>query len=118
MTVTLTGMKRPARVPTFPVGTTTQDAVPASFGVSTLFSASTLLGASAFGFNPPLAHQGGWDEILMVVAPLAVIGLLLWVANRRVSAQIAAETAAGSSSTGPTSGTGEQSDAPGGDGNR
>ena len=112
-------MKRPARVPTFPVGTTTQDAVPASFGAS--FGVSTLLGASAFGFNPPLAHQGGWDEILMVVAPLAVIGLLLWVANRRVSAQIAAEAAAGSSQTsqtGQTSGTGEQPDASGGDGNR
>ncbi len=41
-----------------------------------------------------LAHQGGWDEILLVVGPLAVIALLLWVANRRVSAQLAAEAAA------------------------
>ena len=44
-------------------------------------------------FPTPVAHQGGWDEILLVVAPLAVIGLLLWVANRRVSAQIAEQTA-------------------------
>jgi hypothetical protein len=35
-----------------------------------------------------LAHQGGWDEILLVLGPLAVVGLLLWVANRRVSAKL------------------------------
>ncbi len=35
-----------------------------------------------------LGHQGGWDEILLVVGPLLVVGLLLWVANRRVSAQL------------------------------
>ena len=33
------------------------------------------------------AHQGGWDEAFFVLAPLAVIGLLLWVANRRANAQ-------------------------------
>ena len=37
-----------------------------------------------------LAHQGGWDEILMVVGPLAVVGLLLWMANKRVEAQLEA----------------------------
>lgn len=35
-----------------------------------------------------LAHQGGWDEILLVVGPLAVVGLLLWLANKRVAAQL------------------------------
>ena len=41
-----------------------------------------------------LAHQGGWDEILLVVGPLAIVAGLLWVANRRVSAQLeAAENA-------------------------
>ncbi|HEV8297761.1 MAG TPA: hypothetical protein VGQ20_10700 [Acidimicrobiales bacterium] len=30
-----------------------------------------------------LAHQGGWDELLFVLAPLVVIGILLFVANRR-----------------------------------
>ena len=30
-----------------------------------------------------LAHQGGWDEILMVIAPLALFWLLLRTANRR-----------------------------------
>ncbi|MEM7325757.1 MAG: hypothetical protein AAF531_21915 [Actinomycetota bacterium] len=37
-----------------------------------------------------LGHQGGWDEILMVVGPLLVVGLLLWLANKRVSAQLEA----------------------------
>ena len=39
-----------------------------------------------------LAHQGGWDEILLVVGPLAVVGVLLWLANRRVSAQLGDRT--------------------------
>ena len=30
-----------------------------------------------------LAHQGGWDEILFVLAPLLVFGGLLMVARRR-----------------------------------
>jgi hypothetical protein len=30
-----------------------------------------------------LAHQGGWDEIGLVAAPLAVVAALLWVADRR-----------------------------------
>lgn len=33
-----------------------------------------------------LAHQGGWDEILMVLAPIAVFAGLLAIANRRASA--------------------------------
>ncbi len=35
-----------------------------------------------------VAHQGGWDEILLVGGPLAVIAGALWLANRRVSAQL------------------------------
>jgi hypothetical protein len=35
-----------------------------------------------------LAHQGGWDEVLLVAGPLALIGAALWLANRRVSAQL------------------------------
>lgn len=35
-----------------------------------------------------VAHQGGWDEILLVVGPLAVVALALWLANRRALAQI------------------------------
>jgi hypothetical protein len=30
-----------------------------------------------------LAHQGGWDEALFVVVPLAVFAFLLWRAARR-----------------------------------
>jgi hypothetical protein len=32
-----------------------------------------------------VAHQGGWDEILMVVGPLAAIAALLVVAKRRAT---------------------------------
>ncbi len=32
-----------------------------------------------------LAHQGGWDELLMVLVPIAIFALLLVVANRRAS---------------------------------
>lgn len=31
-----------------------------------------------------LAHQGGWDEILLVVGPIAAVAGLLWIAKRRV----------------------------------
>jgi hypothetical protein len=32
-----------------------------------------------------LAHQGGWDEGLIVAGPLLVIVGLLWLAKRRAS---------------------------------
>ncbi len=31
-----------------------------------------------------LAHQGGWDEMLLIVGPIAVVGGLMWLAKRRV----------------------------------
>ena len=31
------------------------------------------------------AHQGGWDEVLFVVVPIAIFAALLVVANRRAS---------------------------------
>jgi hypothetical protein len=34
-----------------------------------------------------LAHQGGWDEMLMVAAPVAIFVVLLRVANARAAAQ-------------------------------
>jgi hypothetical protein len=36
---------------------------------------------------PLLAHASGfsWDESLLVLAPLVVIGGLLWLANRRAA---------------------------------
>lgn len=53
-----------------------------------------MLSAPPLGLGPDptgsglLAHQGGWDEILLVVGPLALVAGLLWLANRRVSAQL------------------------------
>lgn len=42
---------------------------------------------------PILAHQGGWDEMLLVAGPLVVIAGLLWVANRRVQRQLSEQGA-------------------------
>ena len=30
-----------------------------------------------------LAHQGGWDEVLLVLLPIALFAFLLFVANKR-----------------------------------
>ncbi|CAN5537462.1 hypothetical protein BH18ACT1_BH18ACT1_04730 [soil metagenome] len=38
-----------------------------------------------------LAHQGGWDEILLVATPMAVLAGLLLVARRRAEQEAAAE---------------------------
>lgn len=35
-----------------------------------------------------LAHEGGWDEILLVAGPIVVIMGLLAVVKRRVDAQM------------------------------
>ncbi len=64
--------------------------VPASSTVR-LFPRSGAFPAVAL---PPIAHQGGWDEILLVALPLAAIGGLLWIANRRVDAKLRAEESA------------------------
>lgn len=37
-----------------------------------------------------VAHQGGWDEILMVAGPLLVFASVLWLANRRANNRLAA----------------------------
>ncbi len=34
-----------------------------------------------------LAHQGGWDEILLVLGPIAIIAGLLYLAKKRVKDQ-------------------------------
>jgi hypothetical protein len=41
--------------------------------------------ASSVDTAPLLAHQGGWDELLMVVAPIVIFALLLRAANRRAA---------------------------------
>ena len=33
-----------------------------------------------------LAHQGGWDEVLLIAGPIVIIVGLLWLAKRRVDA--------------------------------
>lgn len=35
-----------------------------------------------------LAHQGGWDEVLLVLTPVSLFAGLLWLANRRANAQL------------------------------
>jgi len=42
---------------------------------------------------PLLAHQGGWDEIMLVSVPILLIIGLLALAKRRVDAQVAAQRA-------------------------
>jgi ABC-type enterobactin transport system permease subunit len=64
-----------------------------------------------------LAHQGGWDEFLLVAAPVAVIAALLAIAKRRVDraeARVTGSTDAGSSGTGSSS-TGSTSTGSSGD---
>ena len=38
-----------------------------------------------------LAHQGGWDEILMVLGPIALMAGLLRLAKKRVEAKQATD---------------------------
>jgi hypothetical protein len=49
-----------------------------------------------------LAHQGGWDETLMVLTPIAVFALLLKLANGRASRAQAAAAGAGDPVPGPS----------------
>jgi len=35
-----------------------------------------------------LGHQGGWDEVLLILTPIALFAGLLWLANRRADAQL------------------------------
>jgi hypothetical protein len=42
----------------------------------------------AVSLHPILAHQGGWDEILLVAGPIAVIVGLLALVKRRIDAQM------------------------------
>jgi hypothetical protein len=37
------------------------------------------------GFTAVLAHQGGWDEILFVAAPVVILVVLLRIANARAA---------------------------------
>ncbi len=46
-----------------------------------------------------LAHQGGWDEMAMVAVPLLLVTVLLVVANRRASQELARQQADGEDRT-------------------
>jgi hypothetical protein len=41
-----------------------------------------------------LAHQGGWDEILLVLTPIALFAGLLWLANIRANRELQRRRAA------------------------
>ena len=56
-----------------------------------------------------LAHQGGWDEILLVAAPMAFVGWLLGVAKKRMS-RAAPSTADPGLGAEAVPGTGEPAD--------
>lgn len=47
-----------------------------------------------------LAHQGGWDEMLLVATPIALLVGLLWVANNRAD-RMEADNGAGPASPDP-----------------
>lgn len=40
--------------------------------------------ASWWSIPSVLAHQGGWDEILLVAGPILLVVGMLWLAKRRV----------------------------------
>ncbi|MGV3760317.1 MAG: hypothetical protein ACO1PW_12390 [Actinomycetota bacterium] len=42
-----------------------------------------------------LAHQGGWDEILLVLLPIAIFAGLLAVANRRANRMVGSHRSEG-----------------------
>lgn len=54
-----------------------------------------------------LAHQGGWDEILMVAGPVLLMWLVLRAANRRAH-RLADATEAGDAAGTPTSAAGDE----------
>ena len=39
-------------------------------------------------FAQLFAHEGGWDEALLVLVPLITIAILLWFANRRLKSRL------------------------------
>lgn len=39
----------------------------------------------AFTLHDVIAHQGGWDEALLVAVPMVLVAWLLWLAKLRVN---------------------------------
>jgi len=48
-----------------------------------------------------IAHQGGWDEILMVAGPLLVFAGVLYLANKRANDKLAEHTETAESQVDP-----------------
>ena len=48
-----------------------------------------------------VAHQGGWDEVLLVAGPIVVIIAVLAVAKRRVDARFEADSSGRPAPDGP-----------------
>lgn len=48
-----------------------------------------------------LAHQGGWDEILLVLTPIALFAGLLWLANTRANKELKRRREAAAEDDGP-----------------
>ena len=64
----------------------------------------------AAGAHPVLvAHQGGWDEVLLISGPIIVIAGLLILAKKRVDSALPEDQNSGSSLDGGTNG-GEPAD--------
>jgi hypothetical protein len=61
-----------------------------------------------------LAHQGGWDEMLMVLVPILIFAVLLVVANRRAS-RIGEQQSLAGDGAGPGPGGGAGAGRDGGD---
>jgi len=59
-----------------------------------------------------LAHQGGWDELLLVLLPIGIFAGLLALANRRATHRLAEREAGHSTDEaergGPSDGSGER----------
>ena len=49
-----------------------------------------------------LAHQGGWDEILMVAGPVLLLWLILRMANRRAHRMVETSATLGDATTDAT----------------
>jgi len=47
-----------------------------------------------------IAHQGGWDEILLVLTPIALFAGLLWLANARANRELQRRKAAAAEAEG------------------
>ena len=63
-----------------------------------------------------VAHQGGWDEILLVALPIVLFAGLLWLANHRAEAKLREGTATIDSKPADATagGAGDNAEEPGG----